>query len=212
MAEKVNLSGSAMSQSLEIPYRDPKAESIDGFGMIVNFMWRRAYFMLKQVIESGVKVRVLDPCAGGCKLLSKADKGFHITGYEPDYANWYFGHNYLKQNNYQAEIINDCFESHFVDAHPFNFHLVISIPYTDHQINAAYDTDLTYLKIADYVFYTMMRSIDVLVDKGVGVFCIPKEYVESEKYVEQVDMVMKKADITSVESYNQYSIIILQKK
>lgn len=200
-----------LSESSEVVYRDPKAEKIEKFGMIANFMWRRAFFILKDVIESGVKVRVLDPCAGGGKLLSKSDKGFVSVGYEPEYVNWYFAHNYLKQKGYDATMINDCFEAHFADVNPLGFHLVISIPYTDREINGAYEIDKKYLEISNYAFYVISRSIDVLFDKGIGIFCLPKEYVESEKYVSHMESIMEKADILTVEIYEKWAILVMKK-
>ena len=197
--------------SEEVIYSDPKAESIEKFGMIANFMWRRAFFLLKLVIDSGVKVRVLDPCAGGGKLLSKGDKGFVSFGYEPDYVNWYFAHNYMKQKGYDATVINDCFESHFADVNPLGFHAVISIPYTDREINGAYEIDKKYLEISNYAFYVMSRSIDVMFESGIGVFCLPKEYVESEKYQTHMQDIMNKASILTVEIYEKWAILVLKK-
>jgi len=195
----------------EVVYRDPKAEKIDKFSMIANFMWRRAFFVLKDVIDSGVKVRVLDPCAGGGKLLSKSDKGFESVGYESEYVDWYFAHNYMMQKGYDATMINDCFESHFADVNPLGFHLVISIPYTDREINGKYEIDKKYLEIGNYAFYVMNRSIDVLFDKGIGIFCLPKEYVESEKYQNHMEEIMEKADILTVEIYEKWAILVMKK-
>ena len=194
-----------------VTYRDAKAEGVSKFSMIVNFMWRRAYFMLKDEIASNQKIMVIDPCAGGGKLLSKGDRGFEMTGYEPDYSQWFYGQNYLSQNNYNANFINDCFESHFADTFSPGFHLAISIPYTDRQINGKYETQSEYLKSGTYASYVMRRSIDILLDGGIGVFCVPKEYVENEKYMDDIAQIMEMADILAVESFEEYAIVVLQK-
>lgn len=200
-----------LGAEIEVDYHDPKAEQMKDFGMISNFMWRRAKFMLKDIIASNLKVVVLDPCAGGGKLLSKSNKEFEIVGYEPDYKNWFYGEKYLNQNNYQVAFINDCFESHFANFFSPSFHLVISIPYTDHIINNNLETEASELKNKNYAFYVISRSIDVLLNKGIAVFCIPKEYTQNEKYAKEIKGITNKSNILSIESYKEYAIIVLQK-
>lgn len=197
----------------EVQYRDPKAEKIPDFGSIANFMWRRANYMLQDAVKSNAKIRVLDPCAGGGLLLAQANKGFELVAYENDYESFWYCAPFLTAKGFVVNnsYTNGCFESHFADPFGPEFNLVISIPYTDRQINGKYETDPSYLKIGNYAFYVMARSMDVLLDKGIGVFCVPLEYRE-KKYQEQVDYLLTKADILSIESYGDVAIAVLQKK
>ncbi len=195
----------------EVIYRDHKADAIADFDLLSNFIWRRANYLLQGLVKSNEKITVLDPCAGGGRLLSKANKGFDLEAYEPDYESCWYGVPLLNLMGFNSKYNHGCFESHFAGAFGPSYNLVISIPYTDRQINGKYETNVEYLKIGNYAFYVMSRSMDVLLDNGIGVFCIPKEYQDS-KYTPEISKLLNKAAVISMESYGEYAIVVLQRR
>ncbi len=192
-------------------YIDHKASTIKGFDLLSNVMWRRAVYLLKDVISTNEQIMVIDPCAGGGKLLSGMNKKWEGTAYEPNYGPFMYAKYLFEQNNYHVKVINEAFEFHLQTPRLPEYHLVISIPYTDRKINTSFEHNKECLKMKNYAFYVMNRSVDILQDGGIGVFALPKNMVNREKFGEELDCIVEKAKILSVESYDEYAIVIFQK-
>lgn len=175
-------------------------------------MWRRAGKLLATAVGNMESLQVMDPCAGGGKLLIPMGKSCSGVGYEPDYSKIAYARAYFEQNHLQAEFINEPFEAHFTRPYFPQFHLVISIPYTDKKINSTYEKDPDCLAMKNYAFYVMNRSMDILMKDGYGIFAIPKDLVSAETFADEIDCISKKAEILEIEGLDSYAIISLRKK
>lgn len=198
-----------------VNYIDEKANKIKGFDLLINFMWRRAFYLIKENFKENEKIMVVDPCAGGGKLLSCMNKSWTGVGYESNYAPFMYAKYMFSQNNYDVNMINQPFEFHFTaldSAELAEFHLAISIPYIDRQINTLYERDKACLEMKNYGYYIINRSIDVLQDGGYGIFAIPKELANSDMFQEEIKCIANKATVLSNEGYENYAIIILKKE
>lgn len=195
-----------------VNYIDEKGNKIKNFDLLTNFMWRRAFYVVKENFKENEKIMVIDPCAGGGKLISCMNKDWTGVGYEANYAPFMYAKYMLDQNNYDVSMVNQPFEFHFTTPALPEFHLVISIPYTDRQINTNYEKDATCLQMKNYAYYIMNKSLDILQDGGYGVFAIPRELMDSDTFQEEIKCIAGKASILSTEGYENYVILILKKE
>lgn len=193
-----------------VPYIDSKANDIESFDLLSNIMWRRANYLLKENFKENEQLLILDPCAGGGKLLSEMDRAHIGKAYEPNYNPYRYAKYFFSQYNYQVDVINQPFEFHFTLPNLPEFNLVISIPYTDR--------DLTSMEICsdcrqfkNYSYYIMNKSMDVLQEGGFGVFAIPGNLMDKEKFKFEIDLLTMKASILSIEQFKDYAIIVLKK-
>ena len=58
----------------------------------------------------------------------------------------------------------------------------------------------------------MNKSMDALQDGGFGVFAIPAKLVDKKLFEFEIDCITSKANVLSIESFNDYGIITLQKE
>jgi len=195
-----------------VNYIDEKGNKIKGFDLLINFMWRRAFYLVKENFKENEKIMVVDPCAGGGKLLSCMNKSWTGVGYESNYAPFMYAKYMLDQNNFDVNMVNQPFEFHFSTPALPEFHLAISVPYVDKQIDTTYEKDKTCLQMKNYAYYIMNRSLDVLQDGGYGVFAIPRELMNSDTFQEEIKFIAGKASVLSTEGYENFVIIILKKE
>jgi hypothetical protein len=194
-----------------ISHTDEKANEIKSFAMIANMMWRRANFLLKNEFKENEKILVIDPCAGGGKLLSEMNKGWEAKAYEPNYGPFMYAKYLFEQNNYEIEMVNMPFEFHFSSTNLPENHLVISFPYTDRDVNRSMETCKECREFKNYAYYIMYKSMDVLQEGGYGVFAVPSNLVDKIKYEYEISCITNKAKVLSIEQYQDYAIIILKK-
>ncbi len=192
-------------------YIDTKAKGIAGFDLIANIMWRRAKFLLDKKFNNLNGLLIIDPCAGGGKLLSSKENSYSALGYEPDYSRFVYLKAMLDELPGPDQAINSPFEFHFSGPHFPVYHLAISIPYTDRIIDPSLEKDIDCLKCKNYAFYVLNRSLDILVEGGFGIFALPKNMVDKELFSAELEHITEKANIMSIESYGEYAIIVLQK-
>jgi len=193
-----------------IPYTDSKANDIKSFDLISNMMWRRAIFLLNEKFKKNEQIMVIDPCAGGGKLLSEMDKLYTGKAYEPNYSPFTYAKRLFEQKNYQIDIINQPFEFHFTLPNLPEYHLAISFPYTDREISSM-ETCADCRRFKNYCYYIMNKSMDVLQDGGFGVFAIPAILMDKKVFEFEVDCITAKANVLSIEQFKDYAIIVLQK-
>lgn len=196
----------------QVDYIDNKADSIKNFALLSNIMWRRATYLLASKTKGMEEVIVLDPCAGAGKLISDVDKAYKAIAYEPDYAMSVTAKDYLTQNIPNSSVYNSPFEIHFSSPFIPNIDLVISIPYADRNINSQYEKEEEYLKIKNYALYCIIRSLDIIEDGGFGVFAIPRRLMDKSAFKDEIEMISEKANILSVEGFEDLAIILLQKE
>lgn len=194
-----------------VSHIDTKANDIKSFDLIANMMWRRANHLLSEKFKTNEQILVLDPCAGGGKLLAEMNKAYTGMAYEPNYGPFMYAKYLFDQENYQINVVNEPFEFHFTTQNLPEYHLIISIPYTDREINASFEDCKDCRQFKNYAYYVMNKSMDALQDGGFGVFAIPAALMDKEKFKFEVDCITAKANIVSVEQYNDYAIIVLQK-
>lgn len=193
-------------------YTDSKANAIKGFDVLSNVMWRRANFLLAERVGSMEQIDVADPCAGGGKLLTQANKTFNLYGWETDHAAYTFLEGILKDyGTGKNHALSVPFEEVFSKPYMPMFELVMSIPCTDRAINTTLEKESEYLKFTNYAYYIMCRSMDILVDGGIGIFAIPKTLMDQERFSYEIDKITQKANILSIEGCEDYSIITLRK-
>lgn len=193
-------------------YTDTKANAVNGFDVLSNAMWRRANYLLAERVGTMEQIDVADPCAGGGKLLSTATKQFNLAGWESDHTKFAYLQAFLRYYGTGHNItFNNDFEEWFTKPFTPAFELVISIPYTDKVINSTLEREAAYLKFTNYAYYIMCRSMDILVDGGIGIFAIPKSLMDQERFAYEIDMITQKANILSIEGCDEYSIITLKK-
>ncbi len=195
-----------------IEYIDEKAKSVKNFDILANLMWRRAQNLLQNVVKTNEQVLVIDPCAGAGKLLSKMNKLWLGKAYEPDHGQFMYAKYFFDQYDYQVSVINEPFEFHFQTPALPEYHLAISIPYTDRNINTSFELDKEYLKIKNYVFYVMARAIDILQDGGIGIFAIPSKMVSQEKFESELEHLLGKGRLLDVEGYGELAIVTFKKE
>lgn len=194
-----------------ISHIDTKANDIKSFDLIANMLWRRADYLLLNKFGRNEQILVLDPCAGGGKLLAGLDKAYIGKAYEPNYGPFMYAKYLFEQNGYQMSVVNEPFEFHFTTQNLPEYHLIISIPYTDREINASFEDCKDCRQFKNYAYYVMNKSMDALQEGGFGVFAIPASLMDKEKFKFEIDCITSKAEILSIESYNEYAIIVLQK-
>lgn len=194
-----------------VSHIDEKANKIKSFDLIANMMWRRANYLLGEKFKQNEHILVLDPCCGGGNLLSEMSKAYAGKAYEPNYSPFMYAKYLFDQKNYQIEVINEPFEFHFSTQNLPEYHLVISFPYTDRQINASMETCKECRQFKNYAYYVMNKSMEVLQDGGIGVFSIPANLMDKNKFEFEINCITSKANILSIEQYNDYAIIVLQK-
>lgn len=192
-------------------YIDEKANSINGFDLLSHFLWRRANFLLKNA-PNMQQVDVLDPCAGGGKLLMPANNAYNLVGYEPEYVKFAYLEAALNKKGTNNKAINLPFEEYFSKPNVPYFELAISIPYTDIQIDSNYEKDPYYLKFKNYAYYAIARSLDTLEEGAFGVFAIPRSLMDEKMFEYEIDCITAKADILSIEGFEDYSILTLKKQ
>jgi hypothetical protein len=195
-----------------ISYIDEKANGIKYFDLIANMMWRRANFMLEKTFKQNEQILILDPCAGGGKLLSEMNKAYIGKAYEPNYGPSMFAKYLFDQKHYQVDVINEPFEFHFLGHNMPENHLVISFPYTDREINASMETCNECRQFKNYAYYVINKSLDTLQDNGIAIFAIPETLMDKEKFKFEIDHITNKSNILSIEKCNDYAIIVLQKE
>lgn len=195
-----------------VSYIDEKANDIKGFDLIANMMWRRANYIISQYFPKNEQILVIDPCAGGGKLLEGMNKAWQGKAYEPNYGPFMFAKYFFDQYNYQVDIKNEPFEFHFTTTNLPEYHLAISIPYTDREINASLETCNECRQFKNYAYYIMNKSMQALQDGGIGVFAVPASLVDKEKFKYEIDCITAKAATLSIEKFNDYAIIILRKE
>jgi hypothetical protein len=193
-----------------VTYIDEKALGIKFFDLIANVMWRRANYLLMESKDIE-QILVLDPCAGGGKLISEMNKSHMGKAYEPNYTKFSYANYFFTQENYNINVVNKPFEFHFTAPHLAEYDLIISIPYTDRDINATMETCKICRKFKNYAYYIMYRSLDCLEQGGVGVFAIPTKLMDKEKFEYEIDHITSKSKIISIEEFKDYAIIVLQK-
>jgi hypothetical protein len=194
-----------------VNYIDEKANKIKSFDLVSNMMWRRANYLLGEKYKQNEQILVMDPCAGGGKLLSEMSKAYSGKAYEPNYGPFMYAKYLFDQKNYQVDVVNEPFEFHFKTQNLPEYHLVISFPYTDRQINASYETCKECRQFKNYAYYIMNKSMEVLQDGGFGVFSIPANLMDKEKFKFEIDCITSKANILSIEQCGDYAIIVLVK-
>jgi len=193
-----------------VSHIDTKANDIKSFDLIANMMWRRANYLLGDKFKNE-QILVLDPCAGGGKLLAEMDKSYIGKAYEPNYGPFTYARYLFDQKNYQIDVINEPFEFHFSTTNIPEYNLVISFPYIDRDINASMETCKECRQFKNYAYYVMNKSMEVLQDGGFGVFAVPSSLIDKEKFKYEIDCITAKANIMSIEQYKDYAIIVLQK-
>ena len=193
-----------------VSHIDTKANDIKSFDLITNMMWRRANYLLGDKFKNE-QILVLDPCAGGGKLLAEMDKSYIGKAYEPNYGPFMYARYLFDQKNYQIDVVNEPFEFHFSNTNLPEYHLVISFPYTDREINASMETCKECRQFKNYAYYVMNKSMEVLQDGGFGVFAVPSSLIDKEKFKYEIDCITAKANIMSIEQYKDYAIVVLQK-
>lgn len=194
----------------EIQYIDSKANDIKFFDLISNMMWRRANYLLNEKFKKNEQILVMDPCAGGGKLLSEMNKMYIGKAYEPNYSPFTYAKNLFIQKNYQVDIINQPFEFHFTTPNLPEYHLVITFPYTDREISSIESCE-DCRKFKNYSYYIINKSMDVLQEGGIGIFAIPTSLMDKNKFAFEIDCITSKANVLSIEQYKEYAIIVLQK-
>ena len=194
-----------------VSHIDTKANEIKSFDLIANMMWRRANYLIGEKFSGNEQVLVLDPCAGGGSLLAGMNKAYLGKAYEPNYSPFTYAKYLFDQKGYQVSAVNEPFEFHFTTQNLPEYHLVISFPYTDREINASYEDCKDCRQFKNYAYYIMNKSMDTLQDGGYGVFAIPASLMDKEKFKFEIDCITAKASILSIEKYNDYAIIVLQK-
>jgi hypothetical protein len=192
-----------------VSYVDEKANDIKSFDLIANMMWRRANYLLNEKFKNE-QISVLDPCAGGGKLLSEMNKTWIGKAYEPNYGPFTYAKYLFDQKNYQIDIVNEPFEFHFSNTNLPEYNLVISFPYTNREINASMEDCGNCRQFKNYAYYIMNKSMEVLQEGGFGVFAIPTTLMDKEKFKFEIDHITAKANILSIDSYKEYAIIVLQ--
>jgi hypothetical protein len=68
------------------------------------------------------------------------------------------------------------------------------------------------LKMKNYAYYVISRSLDVVQSGGFGIFAIPKELMDLEYFKDEIKNIAEKSNILSSEGYENYVILILKKK
>jgi hypothetical protein len=194
-----------------ISYTDEKANEIKSFDLIANMMWRRANYLLGNAFKQNEQILVMDPCAGAGKLLSGMNKAYDAKAYEPNYGPFMYGKYFFEQNAFDVDLVNRPFEFHFSSVTLPEYHLVISFPYTNRDINASMESCKECRQFKNYAYYVMNKSMDVLQDGGFGVFAIPVDLFDKKKFEYEVNCITNKAEILSVEQYQDYAIVVLKK-
>lgn len=195
-----------------INHRDEKASKIKNFPLLANIMWRRAFYLAKENFKESEKIYVIDPCCGGGSLLYNMDKGWYGKAYEPNYGDFMFADALLDQKNYDVDVINEPFEFHFSTPFLPEFHIAITIPYTDRQINVSLEQDASCVSMKNYAYYIMNRTLDILQVGGYGVFALPKSIVNSDVFQEEVKCMSNKSTVINSESFEDYAIITIKKE
>lgn len=195
-----------------INYIDEKANNVKGFDLLANMMWRRANYLLGNQFPKNEQILVLDPCAGGGKLLAGMNKAWQGKAYEPNYGPFMYSKYYFDQYHYQVKVTNEPFEFHFSEVNLPENHLVISVPYTDREINASMETCKECRQFKNYAYYVMNKSMEVLQDGGFGIFALPANLIDKEKFKFEIDCITAKAATLSFEQFNDYVIVVLQKE
>jgi hypothetical protein len=195
-----------------VSYTDEKANSVKSFDLIANMMWRRANYLLEHTFKKNENILVIDPCAGGGKLLSSMKKTWIGKAYESNYGPFMYAKHYLEQNGYEnVDVYNMPFEFHFSSVNLPEYHLIISIPYTNREINASIETCKECRKFKNYAYYVMNKSMEALQENGIGVFAIPSSLLDKEKFAYEIDCITNKAEVLSIEQFQDYAIITLKK-
>jgi hypothetical protein len=193
-----------------VSHIDEKANDIKSFDLVANMMWRRANYLVNEKFNNE-QILVLDPCAGGGKLLAEMNKAWIGKAYEPNYGPFMYAKHLFEQKNYQIDVVNEPFEFHFSNPELPEYNLVISFPYTNREVNASLESCKDCRQFKNYAYYIMNKSMDVLQEGGFGVFAIPTTLMDKEKFKFEIDCITAKANILSIEQYNDCAIIVLQK-
>ncbi len=199
-----------MSEKI-VSHIDEKANKIKGFDLLANYIWRRANYLVKTNFKPNEQIMVIDPCAGGGKLISGMQKTYMGKAYEPNYSPFMYAKYMLDQKNFEVDVVNEPFEFHFTTPALPQFHLAVSIPYTDREINTIFEKDKSLLKMKNYCYYIMYKTIAILQDGGFGVFAIPRELVNIEYFQDEIKMIAEKTTIMSSEGYEDFVILIIKK-
>jgi hypothetical protein len=166
---------------------------------------------LKNAFKENEKILVMDPCAGGGKLLSGMNKAFEGKAYEPNYGPFMYAQYLFEQKDYDVNVVNMPLEFHFSSVNLPEYHLAISFPYTDREINSSMETCKECRQFKNYAYYVMYKSLDVLQEGGFGVFAIPASLLDKKKYEYEISCITNKAEVLSIEQYQDYAIILLKK-
>lgn len=193
-------------------YKDEKSDKIKEFNLLSNLIWRRINYLCNNNFKQNEKIKVIEPCCGGGKLISAMNKKWKGVAYEPNYAPYMYANYYLEQNDYDVEVTNEPFEYHFTLPFFEEYHFAVSIPYTNREINTMYESNKDLLKVKNYSYYVMIKSIDVLQKGGFGVFAIPKDMMDTEYYQNEIKMIADKTTIISSEGFENFVILIFKKK
>lgn len=195
-----------------ISHRDKKAGKIPKFALLANVMWRRAFYLAKENFKPNEKIQVIDPCCGGGSLLAHMDKSWYGLAYEPNYGDFMFADKLLDQENYDVDVINEPFEFHFSNPVLPEYHLAVTIPYTDRQIDISLEQDASCVSMKNYAYYVINRTLDVLQIGGYGIFALPKSIVNTDVFAEEVKCMSNKSSVISSESFEDFAIITIKRE
>ena len=198
---------------LKTTHIDKKAQTIKYFSILSNFLWRRAYYLSKNIKNGMETINVIDPCMGGGRLLKNIPASWSGVGYESNYAEYKYAEALFNNpERYNVQAKNRPFEFHFSEPHPPQFDFAISIPYIDRTINANLEKDSFCYTFRSYAYYCMYRSIEILNPGGYLIFALPKDLVTSEAYKEDMEKISAlDVDVKTSESYRDFTIIIIEK-
>ena len=196
----------------KINHRDEKASKINKFPLLANIMWRRAFYLAKENFKANEQINVIDPCCGGGSLMACMDKSWVGKAYEPNYGDFMFADKLLDQENYDVDVINEPFEFHFSTPALPEYHIAVTIPYTDRQIDISLEQDASCISMKNYAYYVMNRTLDILQVGGYGIFALPKSIVSADVFKEEVKCMSNKSTVISSDSFEDYAIITLKKE
>ena len=198
---------------LKTTHVDKKSTQIKYFSILANFLWRRAYYLSKNIKNGMETITVVDPCMGGGKLLGNIPQNWQGVGFESDYTQFKYAEAlFNKPERYNVGVKNQPFEFHFSAPHFPQFDFAISIPYVDRPINANLEKDEYCYSFKSYAYYCIYRSIGILNPGGYIVFALPKELVTHESYKEDLDRICSMGvDVKTSETYRDYAIVIIEK-